>query len=109
MADITNNQDTLSVTQINCNSLNPKVAQFKEKLIEKQPDLVLLSETWIKDDRFIPRFINYNGIWKHRPRAEAGGGLGILVKEGLPFKRSDHIVDYQTGCLEALGIQIQSS
>ena len=45
MADITNNQDTLSITQINCNSLNPKVAQFKEKLIEKQLDLVLLSET----------------------------------------------------------------
>ena len=52
----------------------------------KQPDVVILSETWLKEgeERYIDiKGYNYEGINREHKR---GGGVGILVKDRLIYK-----------------------
>ena len=52
----------------------------------KQPDIIIISETWLKDGE--EKFINIKGYtFEGVPRArKKGGGVGFLVKEGLVYR-----------------------
>ena len=70
----------LIIYTLNCNSLNNKLGELKNLLDEREPDVVCFCE------RFVPKFKNYMAEWKHR--GTAGGGLGILIRNGLQYRLS---------------------
>ena len=87
----------LIIYTLNCNSLNNKLGELKNLLDEREPDVFCLCETWLSE-RFVPKFKNYMAEWKHR--GTAGGGLGILVRNGLQY-RTLNVPDFVGGSLEA--------
>lgn len=70
---------------INARSLVNKVAQFEHLLIYHNPDVVIVTETWlrpeIEDFEVIPPA--YKIICKDRDAR--GGGVAIVIKEGIEF------------------------
>ena len=91
--------------QINCRSLNTNLGELKVLIYSNQPEFVLISETWInKNSKYLPKFLNYKAIWKHRETG-MGGGLCILIKDGVQYQTLD-LVGYANGILEFQGIRI---
>ena len=76
-----NNVSGVKGIQINARSINTGLGQLKLLIYTEKPDFVAICETWLRDkSRNIPKFINYNSLWKHRPNTSTvGGGLGILL------------------------------
>ena len=73
----------LVVQQINCNGISDRLGELKLNIYAKKPDIVCLSETWLK--RATPKFIGYKALWKNRVGRERGG-LGILVREDVKHR-----------------------
>lgn len=72
----------LKCLQYNARGLNKdKKNEFKAYLDLVLPDLVFLSEIWWQDN-YVPRFANYNQIFKNR-QAGRGGGVALLIKKHL--------------------------
>ena len=92
----------LIIYTLNCNSLNNKLGELKNLLDEREPDVFCLCETWLSE-RFVPKFKNYMAEWKHR--GTAGGGLGILIQNGLQY-RTLNVPEFAGGSLEAQIIKI---
>lgn len=57
-------EQTLIVTQFNCNSLKNKIGEFQVYLYNKKPDIICLCETLLKGNE--PQFKGYSSYWKHR-------------------------------------------
>ena len=72
---------SFNILSLNCRSIYPKLAEIKELIYDKKPDVVCLCETWAVQDR-VPSFINYTVYWSHRTTSK-GGGLAILVRADL--------------------------
>ena len=70
------NTDNLNVIQINCRGIKSKLDDLEELLSQiNEPDLALLSETWLKDgeERFIDiKGYKYEGVhyWSTNHRLE---------------------------------------
>jgi exonuclease III len=72
-------ESQLEIYQLNCNGLKGKVSELKIYIYTRKPDLVCLSETWLKKNK--PKFLGYQSLWAHRIREK--GGLGILIREDV--------------------------
>ena len=80
---------TLQVIQLNCGpgGLNStKRLELNNFLYAKQPDIVLLQETWFKDN-VIHQFHGYSMIQRNRHTSykTTGGGVAILLRESAGF------------------------
>ena len=78
---------SLIVLQLNCRGIKSKLDNIEDLLAElKQPDVVILSETWLKEGE--ERLVNIKGytyegiVRKHKK----GGGVGFLIKDRLLYK-----------------------
>ena len=92
----------LIIYSLNCNSINNKLGELKKLLLDRQPDIVCLCETWLSE-RFVPKFDNYIAEWKHR--GSAGGGLGLLIHKNVQHRKLV-VSDFAGGVLEAQAVQI---
>ena len=96
--------DRLVIIHWNCNHLPSKVKLLEHFLTKESPDIILLNE--IKMDLTQSNFYldikNYQSIVK--PRDKKGGGVAILVKNGIEFTL-DSSFDYFS--LELLCIQVK--
>lgn len=100
-----NNSDSgITGIQINCRSINNKLGDLKLLLYLKKPDFMALSETWISNTKYEPRFHNYSVEWKHRDNGN-GGGLGLLIKRGIQYNNII-LTPYNGGSLEYQAIEI---
>ena len=103
-----NNSQTkndLTCIQFNCRSINTGLGELKLLTYVNKPDVLILCETWLNQhNKQIPKFINYSSEWKHRPLGH-GGGLGILVKNGIQYTKLD-LLPFPNGVLEFQGIKI---
>lgn len=90
-------QTPLKLQMLNCNSLNTKLPEIKQLLLDTCPHVLCLCETWLSE-RFTPRFHGYASEWVHRP-ARQGGGLGILIKQEVQYS-SRTLTPYLGGVLE---------
>ena len=85
----------------NIRGLKSKVACLKNVCEETDPDVVLLTETHLSEDRGV-NFIGYTFIGKARKKAK-GGGVGILVKNDKKLIVAPH---YSHRDIEILWISI---
>ena len=73
-----------------------KTVSIMEHLIESDPDVVFLSETWLKSNKneVTACVKTYGYILLHNIRQdwqkELGGGVGILLKTGISYKRLNY-------------------
>ena len=95
----------LTLLMLNCKSINSKLGEIKLLCYSEKPDIFCLSETWIKEVKYEPKFINYSIEWKHRVNPGGGGGLGILIKRGVQYHKLN-LIPFPNGVLEFLAIKI---
>lgn len=91
---------------LNCNSINSKIAELKNMISQCMPDFLCLTETWLDNDKYAPRFHNYHSEWQHR--TERGGGLGIIIHKDIQYRKLD-INSFPNGNLEVQAITIYSN
>lgn len=97
-----NSSEHLEIVSLNCNSIYNKLPEIKQLLIEEEPDIMCMCETWIKEN-YLPRFRNYSAEWKHR--ADRGGGLGILVSSKLQYQ-TINLKEFDEGVLEVQALEV---
>lgn len=77
---------------LNAQSLYTGNDELCSMLLNYDPDIIALNETWIKNcnDRFIPSMPGY--ILKHtpRPKSQSGGGVGFFIRKGLRTRVRPH-------------------
>jgi len=94
----------LSIIQWNARSLlNTRLEEFREYLHNFNPMIVLLSETFWKENK-APSFKCYSTVRNDRTE-RAGGGVAILVHKSVYFS---NIILPTTPTIETIGISIAS-
>ena len=88
----------------NARSLYRKLPTFKDFLTSLSPLLIGVCETWLTDP-YSPSFPGYFPYRKDRPAGAVGGGLLLLVKQGLPSSQL-FLTPHPGGSLEYLGVRI---
>ena len=105
------NKDNLNIIQINCRGIKSKLDDLADLLSEiNEPDIVLLSETWLKDgeERFVDiKNYKYEGVAR---RHKKGGGVGILIKNNIRYRvRLDLNENNQDNSYEHFFIEIKGT
>lgn len=95
-------KNNLTVWHLNCNSINTKKLLFTKFIRDNEFDVFCLNETKL-DYRNKNTFeiYNYNSIFKHRNRN--GGGVGILVKNGIKY---EEILTLKVLEYESIGVKV---
>lgn len=96
------NSHLMNIFSLNCNSIYNKLPEIKQLVLNKNPEIMCLCETWLKD-KYVPKFKNYLTEWKNRE--ERGGGLGVIVKQSIQYQVVN-LNQYQGGILEVQAIKI---
>ena len=71
----------------------------------KNPDIIMLCETWQSKNNPIPIFEGYQVVQKYREHRK-GGGVAILVSENLNYKRRPDL-ESNTNVLEYCAIEVK--
>ena len=105
------NNSNLNVIQINCRGIKSKLDDLEELLFQtNEPDIVLLSETWLKDgeERFIDiKNYKYEGVVRKHKK---GGGVGILIKNKIKYRvRTDLNANSQDNSFEHFFIEVKGT
>ena len=99
------------VIQINCRGIKSKLDDLDELLIQTdEPDIVLLSETWLKEgeERFIDiKNYKYEGVVRKHKK---GGGVGILINNKIKYRvRTDLNANSQDNSFEHFFIEVKGT
>ena len=87
----------LNLCAVNCRSVNNKSLYLLDHLLHNETDIAALSETWLSGDEsrnsmFINECEDYGFRLYHNPRSSRrGGGVGVMVKKGVPVKRPSNV------------------
>lgn len=77
----------LKIIHVNIRSLLPKFTLFKYDFLDDKFDIVMVSETWLKQG--IPNNLicvyGYNNVRKDRRLEKRGGGLCIYLRDGIVY------------------------
>ena len=82
----------LKIGLLNCQSVRNQCDIIVNYLLEKDLDILILTQTWLRpgsvDTRIIIDLVPSGYTFKHRPRSNGlrGGGIGILFKSTMKFK-----------------------
>ena len=81
----------------NARSIRNKLDDFKLELIEKEPDIVGITETWLSDNDsdHILDDTGYEVIRRDRVDRK-GGGVLLMIKSGIPYE-TDNTMDGLVG------------
>ena len=111
-ADELNGSDYgLKILHLNIHSLPAKIDELKfliNKLTEKgvMLDIILLCETFLSDVKNLNCEIDgYSLVERHRTKGR-GGGVAILIKNGIKFKELRDLTVFNEGLLESLFLEI---
>ncbi|KAK2724151.1 hypothetical protein QYM36_000869 [Artemia franciscana] len=83
---------TTRVIQLNIRGMGKsKVVELKNLLVRSKPDIVLIQETLLNEQKTSPNFKGYSmARWDRK--TGPGGGLMTLVKDNIPFKIVDDFI-----------------
>ena len=101
----------LKVLHLNIHSLPAKIDELKfliNKLAEKGVvlDIILLCETFLSNLKNVNCEIDgYSLVERHRTNTR-GGGVAVLVKNGIKYKELDDLTVFSEGLLESLFLEI---
>ena len=69
----------------NCCSVKNKIASICDCIINDKLDIFVLTETWLCDNARDSAIFDYylpNYQCFHKPRAQRGGGVGVILRKG---------------------------
>ena len=99
----------LVIVQLNIRGLYSKQQKLKELLMDnfkgKNPDIILLCETWQSKNSPVPEIEGYSIVQKHREH-QKGGQVAILISENLKY-RSRPDLECKTNILEHCVVEIK--
>ena len=98
--------NNISVIILNCKSIRSKLGEIKLLAYTVKPDIMCLSETWLGDSQFNPKFINYNCIFRNRN--QHGGGIGIIIKRNIKYQEIN-LKPFKNGKLEIQAIKVYTN
>ena len=80
--------DDLTIVQLNIRGIGSKVSRLKYMIDHSfencEPDIILLSETWLTEQSPTISLPGY--VFVHKPRKiKKGGGVGILIKQNIRY------------------------
>ena len=100
---------SLKCLYLNARSCNNKVTEINDLIIEKNADLVFITETWFKDkdNTTISNLLPYGFeiIYKNR-QSRSGGGVAIIYRSTLDIIKCDITNDFCT--FESFYLKIKS-
>ena len=86
----TNMRHYTKLGYLNCQSVRNKANEVLEFIIDNEIDICALAETWLSsntgDQRQITEMTPAGYSLTHMPRKGRGGGVGVILKDTLPFK-----------------------
>lgn len=85
---------------LNARSIVNKVNELEHMLLQYDPHICVLTETWlhdmIRDDEIIPPGYKM----QRRDRASRGGGVAIILKNSIDVFEIDQLEDHESLCLK---------
>ena len=84
----------LSLGLPNARSVRNKTGLIRELIVDQDLQVLALTETWLKDgdepiiDDLCPPDFTFAG--EHRPEGKRGGGVGVVMKTDMMFKKYVH-------------------
>ena len=104
------NNYRLQIHQFNCNGLLSvnRIVELKLYVYSQKPDVICLCETFIKTKEREPRFLGYHEPYSMYRLNAAKGGLSIIVKETINFKKIA-LMPYAEGNLECQAVSLETN
>ena len=101
----------LKVIHLNIRGLNSKLFELNE-LIDStfkphQPEIVLLSETWLKQHSPIPSIAGYR-LERCDRTTKKGGGVGILISNRCKYQRRTDMEKLNNDSFESCFVELQA-
>ena len=77
-----------SICDLNTQSMSSTFDEFQFVINQTNFDVITLSETWLKNDKYLLEYIRLSGYeFAYRNRDEKrGGGVGIYIRDTTEFK-----------------------
>ena len=98
----------LVILQLNCNSILARLSELRKYIYSVKPDVFCLCESRLPASATEPHFVGYQSVWCHRP-ARDGGGLGILIRNDVPFSVNTLVPYSPTSKFETLSVRLCTS
>ena len=102
-----------TIININIRSLKANFRKLALLLshFEQQPDIIVLTETWLKSTTpLCPFYIkNYNIISSPRPTPKRGGGVAIYIKTSIQYTVITNPIPNHPNLCEISSVEIHSS
>ena len=92
----------------NCRSIKNKIASICDCIINDKLDILVLTETWLCDNARDSAILDYyllNYQFFHKPRAQCGGGVGVILRKDYD---THELVSNQYSSFEHLDLAISS-
>lgn len=88
----------------NCQSLNPKIIEFRDHIISNNIDIALLNETWLTAQHtlYVPSYT----IYRSDRQNAAHGGVAIIIKNNIKHTQIPFI---NTEIIEQVGIKVYTN
>lgn len=84
------------VLNVNCRSIVNKAEKLEGMLLAHDPDIVLLTETWLRDDVFDSEFVPKNYRVFRKDRNGRGGGVAILFRNNTRVVKMPDVQDIES-------------
>ena len=98
----------ISICHLNTQSMTLAFDKFQFMINESKFDIIVLSETWLKNDKHLLEYVNLPGYkFSYRNRDEKrGGGVGVYIKDCITYKIRSDIISLDDS-LEQLWVEIK--
>nr|CAD2180569.1 unnamed protein product [Meloidogyne enterolobii]CAD2180571.1 unnamed protein product [Meloidogyne enterolobii] len=99
----------LNCYYFNCRSIVNKLCELRDFISVENPDILMLSETWIKDTTLTADELSINSKYhvylcnRSDPKNKKGGGVTILIKSNIPSKK---VLSTKNNSFEVIIIEI---
>ena len=97
LSAITANSNHLSILDLNAQSMCSTFGEFSLLMNDYKFEIATLSETWLKENPLLLQHVcipGYQLSFRNRDKCK-GGGVGVYLKECIPFKRRKDIENLQ--------------
>lgn len=75
----------ITVVNMNARSLLNKVEALESTLLEFEPHIATITETWLNPQILDSEIVPPNYVMLRKDRTSRGGGVAILLMQGIPY------------------------